>query len=267
MPRISKETAQMRIQLILDQIPELRNIERGAPEFTKWHRDTRVALENIFADQPERVTDFTRSSYFLSGVSTETTESELHRAYVRGLEEIAAILQSMIEEIQAYWGEDDTPDSLPTRSADPLTFTNEVFVVHGHDHGTKETVARFLLSLDLKPIILHEQPNQGRTIIEKFENYSQTSYAIALLTQDDVGGPTAEDLRPQARQNVILELGFFLGSLGRGKVAALKKGDLELPSDYLGVLYIDLDENDGWKMKLARELNAAGFEIDLKRLL
>ena len=267
MPRISKETAQMRIQLILDQIPELRNIERGAPEFTKWHRDTRVALENIFADQPERVTDFTRSSYFLSGVSTETTESELHRAYVRGLEEIAAILQSMIEEIQAYWGEDDTPDSLPTRSADPLTFTNEVFVVHGHDHGTKETVARFLEGFGLVPVILHERPDQGRTIIEKFEEYATTSYAIALLTPDDVGGTDADNLRPRARQNVILELGFFLGRLGRGKVAALLKGNVEIPTDYSGVLYIDLDDSEGWQMKLARELKAAGFEIDLNRLL
>ena len=154
-----------------------------------------------------------------------------------------------------------------TLEADSFVLTNQVFLIHGRDHGTKETIARFLESLDLHPIILHEQPDGGRTIIEKFEDYAQTSYAVALLTPDDVGGPDHDNLKPRARQNVILELGFFLGSLGRGRVAALLKGDLELPSDYLGVLYIELDENNGWKINLAKELKAAGFDIDLNRLL
>ncbi len=121
-------------------------------------------------------------------------------------------------------------------------------------------------SLDLNPIILHEQPDQGRTIIEKFEDYAQTSYAIALLTPDDIGGPNADALKPRVRQNVIFEMGFFMGYLGRGRVAALIKSDLEIPSDYSGVLYIKLDENDGWQINLARELDSAGFDIDFNKL-
>ena len=255
----------MRIQALIDQIPELKTLEYRAPEFTKWNRDTRIALENIFADQPERVTDFTRSSYFLSAVSTGATESELQLAYVRGLKEISAILQSMIEEIQVYWGDDRTPGSSSIQRPESLPFTNEIFVVHGRDHGTKDTVARFLENLGLQPVILHEQPDEGRTIIEKFEEYARTSYAIALLTPDDVGGRNENELQSRARQNVILELGYFLGKLGRNGVCALVKGQVEIPSDYSGALYIPFDETDGWKLKLVGELKSAGFEIDANR--
>ena len=265
MQRPPKVTAISWLDKVNDKVPELKKVNRDSPEFAKWHRDTRVALENIFADQPERVTDFTRVFFSPFGISTGTPESEFQRAYVSGLEEASAILQSMIEEIQVYWGEDDTPDSLPTRSPEMLPFTNEVFVIHGSDHGTKNTVARFLENLGLEPIILHEQPDEGRTIIEKFEEYAKTSYAIALLTPDDVGGKNENELHSRARQNVILELGYFLGKLGRNRVCALVKGQVEIPSDYSGALYIPFDETDGWKMKLVGELKSSGFEVDANR--
>ena len=199
-------------------------------------------------------------------VSYRTSDSEYQEAYVDGLERAAYILQSMIEEVTEYWEDAPAASPSPTLNPNPSTLTNEVFVIHGSDHGTKETVARFLESLDLNPIILHEQPDQGRTIIEKFEDYAQTSYAIALLTPDDIGGPNADALKPRVRQNVIFEMGFFMGYLGRGRVAALIKSDLEIPSDYSGVLYIKLDENDGWQINLARELDSAGFDIDFNKL-
>ena len=102
-------------------------------------------------------------------------------------------------------------------------------------------MARFLEKLGLQPIILHEQPNSGRTIIEKFETYSSDiSFAIVLLTPDDIGGINENDQeqQPRARQNVIMELGYFMGRLGRTRVCALHKGGVELPSDYQGVVYI-----------------------------
>ena len=117
-------------------------------------------------------------------------------------------------------------------------------------------MARFLEQLELSPIILHEQPNQGRTIIEKFEEYSDVGFAVVLLTPDDVGGPADESStqRPRARQNVILELGFFLGKLGRERTCALLVDDVEIPSDYDGVLYIPMDDQDAWRFPLIREL-------------
>jgi predicted nucleotide-binding protein len=86
------------------------------------------------------------------------------------------------------------------------------------------------------------------------------------LTPDDVGGKGPDDLAPRARQNVILELGYFIGRLGRDRVCALKSGELEVPSDFAGVVYQSLDSGGGWKLPLARELKAAGYSIDWERL-
>ena len=72
-------------------------------------------------------------------------------------------------------------------------------------------------------------------------------------------------VEPRARQNVILELGVFLGKLGRKHVCPLVKGDVETPSDYDGVVYTKLDDAGGWKMKLVQELKAAGFDVDANR--
>ena len=145
---------------------------------------------------------------------------------------------------------------------------NKIFIVHGHDEESKLAVARCIERLSLVPIILHEQPNQGRTIIEKFEDYAGVSFAIILLTPDDVGASkiNIKKLSPRARQNVILELGFFIGKLGRNKVCALHKGDLELPSDISGVIWEPLDEGGAWMLKIGKEMKAAGLDIDLNKL-
>ncbi len=129
-----------------------------------------------------------------------------------------------------------------TGSMGPIS-GKKVFLVHGHDDSARESVARFLEKLSLEPIILHEQPNEGKTIIEKVERHAEVAHAVVLLTPDDVGAVTteSENLQLRARQNVILELGYFLGKLGRNRVAALRKGELEKPSDYDGVIYIPLD--------------------------
>ncbi|WP_052494125.1 TIR domain-containing protein [Nitrosospira sp. NpAV] len=147
--------------------------------------------------------------------------------------------------------------------------TNRVFLVHGHDTGTKESTARFVERLGLDPIILHEQANEGRTIIEKFEAYSDVGFAIVLMTPDDVGASvkTQDKLFSRARQNVVLELGYFTGRLGRSKVCALFKPGIEIPSDFHGVLFLELDEPGAWKPKLANELVKAGMTIDVQALL
>jgi predicted nucleotide-binding protein len=138
-----------------------------------------------------------------------------------------------------------------------------IFVVHGHNR--KDEVARFLEQVTGEPVvILEEQPGRGRTIIEKFEDLGgDASFAVVLLTEDDVGAAKAErdNLRPRARQNAVLELGFFIGRIGRENVAVLYEQDVELPSDYSGVEYISFAGD--WKLKLIGELRAAGFEITM----
>ncbi len=129
-----------------------------------------------------------------------------------------------------------------------------------------------MLSLEkvgLDPIILHEKPNKGRTIIEKFEDYSDVAYAVVLLTADDVGGIRSSNpnLQPRGRQNVVFEFGFFMGKLKRSKVCALYQEGVEKPSDIDGLVYIPLDKSGAWKMKLAKELESAGLDFHLDKAL
>lgn len=151
---------------------------------------------------------------------------------------------------------------LPARDRDDEPAARKIFIVHGHDDGAREAVARYVEKLGFEPIILHEQANQGRTIIEKIEAHSDVGFAVVLLTPDDFGARQGEAPKDRARQNVILELGYFVGRLGRSRVCALKRGEREVPSDFGGVVYEAYDEAGGWKATLGRELEAAGFKID-----
>ena len=151
-----------------------------------------------------------------------------------------------------------------------IQYNNKIFIVHGHNNEVKESVARFIEKLGVEAIILHEQPNIGKTIIEKFEKYSKVGYAIILLTGDDIGGPKNNDkstFKLRARQNVILELGYFIGLLGRQRVCALLEKGVEIPSDYDGILFVRYDESSTWKMELLRELKAIGYKIDVNQIL
>lgn len=144
--------------------------------------------------------------------------------------------------------------------------SRKVFIVHGHDEGAREMVARFLERLGFQSVILHEQANRGGTVMEKIEAHGDVGFAVVLLTPDDEGCAKGGTPEPRARQNVLLELGYFLGRLGRDKVCALKRGGVEIPSDFAGVVWESMDGN-GWKQALGRELEAAGHEIDWNKVM
>lgn len=145
---------------------------------------------------------------------------------------------------------------------------DKIFIVHGRDGDTKLQVAEFVERITgERPVILHEQADSGRTVIEKFEKHAaEVGFAIILLTADDEGNEKgATQLNPRARQNVVLEFGYFMGKLGRGRVVALHEAGVELPSDINGLLYTSLAGN--WKFDLAGEIKAAGIDIDLAKAL
>ncbi|NNN16739.1 MAG: nucleotide-binding protein [Acidimicrobiaceae bacterium] len=153
------------------------------------------------------------------------------------------------------------------RSAETKSRGSKIFVVHGHDGDAKLQVAEFLeQTTGQRPIILHELADSGRTIIEKFEDHaSEAGFAVVLLTGDDFGHDASKETpNKRARQNVVFELGFFLGTLGRESVVALYEDGVELPSDLTGVLYKPMVGN--WHTELAKELRAAGIHCDLGKL-
>ena len=145
--------------------------------------------------------------------------------------------------------------------------SREIFVVHGTDHGARDTVARFLDKLDLVPIVLDEEANEGRTIHQKFRDHSTVAYAVVLFTPDDEGRRvgSSDTLKYRPRQNVVYELGFFSARLGDHKVCVLYSDGVEILSDLSGVIYILLDKDGAWHLKLTKELKAAGIEIDMNQ--
>lgn len=190
----------------------------------------------------------------------ELTElSARYAIEIRGGREFHQDMTDLVKAISKY-----VP--LPTRT--PIS-GEKVFIVHGHDTGVRESVARFVEKLGLPAIILSERQNLGRTIIEKFEEEAKdVGYAIILLTPDDLGSARdqADNTQERARQNVIFELGYFAARLGRSKVCLLYKGNVEIPSDLHGILYIPIDAGDGWRTKLAKEMKAVGINIDMNRV-
>jgi len=144
---------------------------------------------------------------------------------------------------------------------------NRVFIVHGHNEVIKLTVARLVEKLGLKAIILNEQPNQGQTIIEKFETNSKSDFAVVLMTADDKGAQISkEELSFRARQNVIFELGYFTAKMGRKRLVVLYENGVEIPSDYYGIAYINIDQGGAWQFHLAKELKTAGLNVDMNKI-
>lgn len=177
----------------------------------------------------------------------------LGRRKILSQEQIARALQSRV-------GTQQAPIQQP--AAGERFNQTQIFIVHGQDEISKLEVSTFVSSLGLEPIILHQQASLGQTIIEKIEHYSNVGFGIVLYTPCDVGHKAGTlTLRYRARQNVVFEHGFLIGKLGRARVAALVKGDVETPNDISGVVYVGLDEAGTWKDALVRELRAAEYNV------
>lgn len=189
-----------------------------------------------------------------------------HSCWETGKEKLVNLLDVFVQEISLLTPETEKSQSSVSPKKESLS-SNKVFIVHGHDNEMLQSVARFVEKMGLIPIILHEQANEGRTIIEKFEDYSDVPFAIVLFSPDDLGKAKSDSsLRPRPRQNVVFELGFFIGKLGRKNAVVLNNvvQDFEMLSDFQGVLYYSYQ--DGWELSIAREMKSAGMNVDLNKL-
>lgn len=242
----------------------LANRPIDSDAYSAWENTTREFLTKAFGKGSPNVAKVMGVGAMFIAMAQSEAYWEQRRA--ENLKTQLVYIDSLIElletEIQIQGG--PTGSSAPRAPA--MLTSQKIFVVHGHAEGPREGVARYLEKLGLEPVVLHEQPNKGRTIIEKFTDYSDVGFAVVLMTPDDKGGlisAAPETLKARARQNVILELGFFLGKLTRSRVCALYQAGVEIPSDFSGVLFVELDAAGAWRLLLARELKAVGFKIDM----
>lgn len=228
----------------------------------RWIRLTKEAVLYIYADgaQADEFESSAYASVFFGGLGWE----QAFHDDARRVAEASNTLASLIDRLE-YAHEPTSPAPAPDG---PRPGPAVIFLVHGRDKGTREEVARFLEKTGAyEVVILDEQANRGRTLIEKFEAHAlQANYAIVLLTPDDTGGERdAAMQQPRARQNVVFELGFFVGKLGRERVTVLYPPGVELPSDIDGLAYVPLDDAGAWRERVARELRDAGIDLDLAR--
>ncbi|MEO6755431.1 MAG: nucleotide-binding protein [Chthoniobacteraceae bacterium] len=230
-----------------------------------WTRDLTVRVDAIFGSGSSQSEEIAYSVNRMRSVHPSSKHE------IRS--QLLSLIRSMHSEIHDLWEDEGIEIEVPQSNESPSKMTPQisknVFVVHGHDHARMHAVARFIEHLGLIPIILHEQANQGATIVEKLEAHASVAFAVVLLTPDDIGASAKqpEKLSPRARQNVVLELGYFTARLGRKRTCALVVGGVEIPSDFSGIVYVSIDDADAWKFHLAREMKAAGLEIDATKLI
>jgi predicted nucleotide-binding protein len=264
------------IKRIEDRIVELENFDirtvtRSTPELNALSASIAGTLERAFGENTSAYQRYSAATklqhvsmtFSIDGRSQHVDyQTPSQQNITRSIALLKAAQSSLKDDLE-YLRENSEPEQPATVSS---TYSRRIFVVHGHDEGARETLARFLEKLDFDPIILHEQANRGGTVMEKIEAHGDVGFAVVLLTPDDEGCVKGGTPEPRARQNVLLELGYFLGRLGRDKVCALKRGTVEIPSDFAGVVWESMDGN-GWKQALGRELEAAGHEIDWNKVM
>lgn len=251
-----------RFKTIVDEIDTLisKGVSASSPDFQAWKAKAERFLIKQYGQDSYEIQEFKKHHFTLTLYAAGTPNYEFVAACKRDLQRVKAVFLTYLDELQ------ESPENVEMNSIIQACRTglSAVFIVHGHDDALKQSVARLIEKQNIKAIILHEQPNQGATIIEKFEKNSYVGAAICLFTADDTGKAKEEDVEEdRARQNVVFEAGFFMGSLGRDRVIILADKSVELPSDLKGVVYTS---SSSWQLDVLRELRAMGFSIDYNKL-
>lgn len=256
------------IELIQDLIKQAEQIAYRNGQHDAVEKRAEMLLRKIFGDSTHYLKSLKAIRYSPGIWTTGTPDSVFESSFNSGKKQLLNLLNVIAEDLQL-----DTVINEPKKLADKSSpNSNNVFIVHGHNEEMKLAVARTIEKLKLNPIILHEQPSKGKTIIEKFTDNSEVSFAVVLLSADDISynkSEKPETAKYRARQNVIFELGYFIGKLGRDRVLALheQENDFEIPSDYSGVLFVPFDKSGNWRFDLVKELKALGISVDANDIL
>lgn len=252
---------------IIDEINTLiaDKVNSDTPSFKKWKNKAECFIVSVYDRGSYQFQQFEKISFHevdifeMYGKGPSVNQVEKCK---KGLIEAQGQLENMLEGLK----EKETlgVSISPYSHIKQIGNCTKVFIVHGHNGEFKEAVARIIEKQGINAIILSEQANKGRTIIEKFEDYSDVSGAICLFTADDYGrAKTDETDNTRARQNVVLETGYFMGKLGRDHVVLLADRGIEIPSDLSGVVYTDTAK---WEIDLLKELKEMGYTVDFNKL-
>jgi|SRR5665648_2036 len=258
------------IKLIQHLIDKTNNLTHGnEEELAALRKSSRMIIKKVCGESSAHYHNLSSISFHPEGLWFGTNTSTPDESWTKGQNKMLNLFKTIEEDITL---ENLTKNASNEIKKDRIKLSNKIFIVHGHDEEMKQAVARAVEKIDLKPIILHEQPNKGRTIIKKFEDYSDVNFAIVLLSPDDIAYPkdkSPKDKEFRARQNVIFELGFFVGKLGREHVFILyrEEHNFEFPTDYSGICYTPYNNKGQWRFDLIGELNSCGYNVDANKLI
>lgn len=258
---VSPEEAKNDIQQCIDSLAS-GSVDNSF--LLKWYDETCKVLDHVFVKGG--------SNYFY--VSSGFEVSSNYYSNGRHLRDMnipraAGILRRLIKLIDEKHssGINNNLEKSPGLLLEPIN--NKVFVVHGHDESLREKVERLIEKIGLEPVVLNKKANEGKTILEKIEAHSGVDFAVVLFTPDDIGGAAKlqkhDETRP--RQNVLLELGYFWGKIGRNRVCLLNAIGSNISSDLSGLGYVSVDERGAWRIELIRELRRAGYSVDANEIL
>ena len=252
-----------RIDIGIEIIKYITSSEYNAADsharYKVWNTYNEELLQRIF-DTDKFYKEYSLFVAIPYGVFKDLPKEDVKETKIKEINKKLLKLESIFQRLELI------PEAFVMAQKFISTENRKIFIVHGHDEGIKHGVARFVEKFGLEAVILSEQPSSGKTIIEKFEAHSEVGYAIVLLTPDDLTFSVEKQGmdRERARQNVIFELGYFYGKLGRGKVCLIHKGNVEIPSDLSGVVYEKYEGN--WQLNVAKEIKSSGISIDLNKL-
>ena len=254
-----------KLKNIISEIDDLisKGVTSSDVTFSKWENKAKSFILSIYNKDDYQYQEFNNISFYhidflkINGLGSSINQIEVCR---KGLLTAKGQLENILETLEE---ENESNNSINDDRVNIKKY-DKVFIVHGHDGELKHSVARIIEKQGIEAIILSEQANKGRTIIEKIEAYNDISGAICLFTADDFGR-AKEDAsdNTRARQNVVLETGYFMGKLGRDHIVILADNGIEMPSDLSGVVYTD---TESWKIDLLKELKAMGYTVDFNKL-
>lgn len=271
--KVSKQKALELLQKRIDELDSLpqRTIKNDdLSEFNKWKLSAKATIENIFFDT--KYLDFEKIRYIIMSLNY-ISDSQKIEAHNNGLKKAKGMIESFIKEIEEFWEDENIVEvkqpkliiEQPILKQIKKEKSKDIFIVHGHDDGLVAKVQLFLQKLSLNGIVLHEQANLGKVILEKLEHYTNVDFAIVLYTPCDLGkAKNDEELKARARQNVVFEHGYLIGKLGRENVAFLVDGNIETPGDISGAVYSSITNH--WQFDILKELKAVGYDVNANDL-
>ena len=260
-----------KIKDLIERAEKLYNSGITDHAFKSWRNDSIRFLQKVFGEDSHEAVTFEHIGFSITYITYDFfrdgwKEHVLNEKYnfKKGLKTAIFYLKNFESEILHDVDIEERGYKDSNNASHKESHKNNIFIVHGHNGGVKDKVANFISKLGIEPIILNEQIDRGRTLLEKLEEYSDIKAAIIIFTNEDAGSNGDSEYEKKARQNLIFEAGYFLGKLGNKNIIVIAEQGVIPPSVLDGHPYFKMDQEEKWKTDITKKLKSMKkFNIDV----